>query len=231
MLVFLYNFIVFYTIVMLEVQIINILILAVILALSIGLHEYAHARASNALGDPTPKLQGRLTPNPLAHIDPIGFLLIFIIHFGRWKPVQINPHYYKNPQKDELLVALAGPLSNILIALLWCVFLRGSSWATQNVGSSLVWVKRFIVFWTQFVYLNIWLALFNLLPLPPLDGRKIVKFFIRDAAIQLEYTLASNPYYLLIIFYILSIFWLFNFISAWTREIGWWIITFGAYSW
>lgn len=212
---------------MLDFDIVNILILAVILALSIGLHEYAHAWASNALWDPTPKLQGRLTPNPLAHLDPIGFLLIFVIHFGRWKPVQIDPHYYKKPQRDELLVALAWPCSNILMALLWCVFLRGMSWATQNIGPSLVWVKRFILFWTQFVYLNIWLALFNLLPLPPLDGRKIVKFFIRDAAIQLEYTLASNPYYLLILFYILNIFWLFNFISIWTRGIGWWLITFG----
>jgi Zn-dependent protease len=105
-------------------QIVNILILAVILLLSIGFHEYAHARASNKLGDPTPKLQGRLTPNPLAHIDPMGFLLIFIIHFGWGKPVQINPNYYKNPRIDEFLVAIAGPLTNILMAIIGIVVLK-----------------------------------------------------------------------------------------------------------
>mgnify|MGYP000879363001 FL=1 len=105
-------------------QIVNILILAVILLLSIGFHEYAHARASNKLGDPTPKLQGRLTPNPLAHIDPMGFLLIFIIHFGWGKPVQINPSYYKNPRIDEFLVAIAGPLTNILMAIIGIVVLK-----------------------------------------------------------------------------------------------------------
>ncbi|MDP2669794.1 MAG: site-2 protease family protein [bacterium] len=81
--------------------------LAITFVISISLHEYAHARASTKLGDPTPKLQGRLTPNPLKHIDPIGFLLIFIIHFGRGRPVIINPAYYKHPLRDELLVSLA----------------------------------------------------------------------------------------------------------------------------
>jgi len=87
--------------------IIEIIQLAIILAISIGMHEYAHAYVSYRLGDPTPKLQGRLTPNPLKHLDPIGFFMIFIAHFGRGKPVQINPLYYKNPRKGELMVALA----------------------------------------------------------------------------------------------------------------------------
>jgi Zn-dependent protease len=81
--------------------------IAIILLISIGLHEYAHAYTSNKLGDPTPKLQGRLTPNPLKHLDPIGFILIFIIGFGRGKPVQINPNYYKKPLRDELITSLA----------------------------------------------------------------------------------------------------------------------------
>ncbi|MDO4713722.1 MAG: site-2 protease family protein [bacterium] len=81
--------------------------IAIIFVVSIGLHEYAHAYVSYALGDPTPKIQGRLTPNPLKHIDPIGFILIFLIHFGWGKPVQIDPSYYKKPYRDELLVALA----------------------------------------------------------------------------------------------------------------------------
>ncbi|NOZ44837.1 MAG: site-2 protease family protein [bacterium] len=75
------------------------IILAVILLVSIGLHEYAHALISHKLGDPTPKMQNRLTPNPFRHIDPIGFFMIFLIHFGRGKPVQINPHYYQKPKQ------------------------------------------------------------------------------------------------------------------------------------
>jgi Zn-dependent protease len=86
---------------------IDIIFLAIIFVISISLHEYAHAWSSYKLGDPTPKIQGRLTPNPLVHIDPIGFLMIFIIHFGRGRPVIVNPSYYKNTLRDELLVALA----------------------------------------------------------------------------------------------------------------------------
>ena len=81
------------------------------------MHEYAHAYVSYRLGDPTPKLQGRLTPNPLKHIDPIGFLMVFLAHFGRGKPVQINPLYYKNPRKGELIVSLAGPATNLILAI------------------------------------------------------------------------------------------------------------------
>lgn len=88
-------------------DIVHIVLLAVILLVSIGLHEYAHAWVSYRLGDPTPKLQNRLTPNPLHHVDPIGFLLIFLIGFGRGKSVQVNPYYYKKPLQGELLVALA----------------------------------------------------------------------------------------------------------------------------
>lgn len=85
------------------------------------MHEYAHAYVSYRLGDPTPKLQGRLTPNPLKHIDPIGFLMVFLAHFGRGKPVQINPLYYKNPRKGELIVSLAGPATNLILAIVGIV--------------------------------------------------------------------------------------------------------------
>ena len=92
--------------------------LALTFLISISLHEYAHARASTQFGDPTPKMQGRLTPNPLVHIDLLGFLMIFLIHFGRGRPVIVNPAYYKHPLRDELLVALAGPATNLLLATL-----------------------------------------------------------------------------------------------------------------
>lgn len=190
---------------------VDIIILAIILAISIGLHEYAHARASNALGDPTPKLQGRLTPNPLAHLDPIGFLLIFIIHFGRWKPVQINPQYYKHPQRDEFLVAMAWPFSNIIMAIFGVLFIKiaAGDLISANLNNTL-----FLQFWTQFVFLNIGLALFNLLPIPPLDGWKIVKLFVHNAAIKVEYALASNPLLMIAIFYGLGLLGFFSFLST-----------------
>ncbi|MDR0607334.1 MAG: site-2 protease family protein [Candidatus Peribacteria bacterium] len=92
---------------LLTTSFLHYLYIGIILLISIGLHEYAHAYASNQLGDPTPKLQGRLTPNPLKHLDIVGFLLIFLIGFGRGKPVQINPSYYKKPLRDELITALS----------------------------------------------------------------------------------------------------------------------------
>lgn len=192
--------------------IIQTLLLAIILAISIGLHEYAHARASDKLWDPTPKLQWRLTPNPLAHLDPMWFLLIFIIHFGRGKPVQINPNYYKNPRVDEFLVAMAGPVSNIIMACCGILFLK---------LFSVIWINNSILqqFRTQFSYLNIGLALFNLLPFPPLDWRKIIKLFIGDAALRVEYTLATNPLLMIVIFVIIWRMWLLSFLSNWTEYI------------
>ena len=97
--------------------------LAIILLIAIWLHEYSHAYVSYKLWDPTPKLQWRLTTNPLKHIDPIGFLMIFLIWFGRWKPVQVNPTYYKDPVKWELLVALAWPAMNLVLAIIWIVLM------------------------------------------------------------------------------------------------------------
>lgn len=195
--------------------ILSTIILAIALAISIGLHEYAHARASNKLGDPTPKLQGRLTPNPLVHLDPLWFLLIFIIHFGRGKPVQINPWYYKNPRVDEFLVAMAGPASNIIMAIFGILFLKLFLWDLNNIWLS---SNLFVTFWTQFSFLNIWLALFNLLPIPPLDGRKIVKLFIANAAIRIEYILATNPLLMIVLFVIIWRLWLLNFLSTWSSS-------------
>ena len=158
------------------IDIIQILQLAIILAISIGLHEYAHAYVSYRLGDPTPKLQGRLTPNPLKHIDPIGFLMIFLIHFGWGKPVQINPMYYKKPHLWELMVALAGPATNLVLAFFGILLLIISS------KISWVWLQAilnptdiYFSFWIMFSFINIALAIFNLLPIPPLDGFRLVK--------------------------------------------------------
>ena len=155
----------------------EILQLAIILAVSIWMHEYAHAYVSYRLGDPTPKLQWRLTPNPLKHIDPIGFLMIFVAHFGRGKPVQINPLYYKHPRKGELMVALAGPATNLVLAIIWILVLLIYAKVMGgtpndiylNIGDPM------IIFRKSFSWLNIALAVFNLIPIAPLDGYRLIK--------------------------------------------------------
>lgn len=159
--------------------------LAITFVISISLHEYAHARTSDKLGDPTPKLQGRLTPNPLKHIDPIGFLLIFIIHFGRGRPVLINPAYYKHPLRDELLVALAGPFTNLLLAtagiIITQIYINLGNIAIVSFQSDPI-----ISFRQLFSRLNVALAIFNLLPFPPLDGYRIITFTIPSAAYRIK---------------------------------------------
>lgn len=162
------------------------IILAIILLVSIGLHEYAHALVSHKLWDPTPKMQKRLTPNPLRHLDPIGFLMIFLIHFGWGKPVQVNPAYYKKPKQWELMVALAGPATNLVLALLWILIMLIYGRIIWMQGTELQHVVDLlfqwfiagdimIFFWWLFAVINIALAVFNLIPLPPLDGFRLIK--------------------------------------------------------
>lgn len=183
------------------IDIIQIVQLAIILAVSIGLHEYAHAYVSYRLGDPTPKLQWRLTPNPLKHIDPIGFLMIFLIHFGRGKPVQINPMYYKKPHLGELMVALAGPATNLLLAFFGILLLIISSkiswlWLQAILNPSDIYFS----FWISFSFINIALAIFNLLPIPPLDGFRLVKMISWEVGEFVEkYTMYISIFFLILI--------------------------------
>ncbi len=137
---------------------------------AISIHEYAHGFVAYKLGDPTPKAQGRLTLNPLKHLDPIGALMLIIAKVGWAKPVQINPLYFKNRRQAMILVALAGPLANITTA--WVV----------NIISVLLFrlplkpnfLFSLYLFACISIEINIMLAAFNLIPIPPLDGSKIV---------------------------------------------------------
>jgi len=157
----------------------------IILAVSIWMHEYAHAYVSYRLGDPTPKLQNRLTPNPLRHIDPIWTVILPLILvlswspmvFGRAKPVQINPLYYKNPRRWELIVALAWPAMNILLAIIWIfvllIYIKIMGGTPNDVFLNKVDIM--VTFWINFSFLNIILAVFNLIPIAPLDGYRLIK--------------------------------------------------------
>lgn len=144
------------------------------LILSIVIHEMAHAYAANALGDPTARLQGRLSGNPLVHLDPIGSVLIpaFLyltqagILFGWAKPVPYNPYNLRNQKWGEALVAAAGPAINIFIAFIFAMLIRFSD--ALGLPAPFVELSGFIV------YINILLACFNMIPFPPLDGSKIL---------------------------------------------------------
>lgn len=137
------------------------------LLIALTVHEYAHGRVANWLGDPTAKLMGRLTLNPVAHLDPIGLIMLWLFQFGWAKPVPVNPYYFRNGRQGMMLVSFAGPGSNILLALA-TAFLIGI------LGKLQVDIGAFEkVLWLTYSY-NIVFAVFNLLPFPPLDGSKIV---------------------------------------------------------
>lgn len=138
--------------------------LAVALIVAATVHEFAHAYVADRLGDPTPRAMGRLTLNPLAHLDPVGSLLILLAGFGWAKPVQINPANFADWRRDSILVALAGPLANVTL-----VFLLGMPFKLGQVEPG---VLRNLLVWG--LQINAMLAVFNLIPVPPLDGSKVL---------------------------------------------------------
>lgn len=135
------------------------------------LHEYAHALVATKLGDNTPRAMGRLTINPKAHIDPIGAIMIFLFGFGYAKPVQVRMRSFKKPKRDMALVALAGPVCNLLQGF---VFIFIYAFCTYLQTSSANDVAKYMgVFFLYAAVININLAVFNLLPIPPLDGSRL----------------------------------------------------------
>lgn len=189
---------------MLLEEIISYVLIGVIYIISISIHEYAHVAAAYVLGDPTGKMLGRLTPNPLKHIDPIGFVLMFLIGFGWGRPAPYNPNYFKRPYRDELLVALAGPASNIVLGGVGIVVLLVY---VKIVGGAVNPDLDMVVsFWQMFSYANFALAAFNMIPLPPLDGYRLIKVMNHRRWDRLE----KNMQWIALGFLVLVVFWPFK---------------------
>lgn len=140
-------------------------ITAVGLVIALTIHEFAHAFVADKLGDPTPKYQGRVTLNPLSHLDPLGTVAILLVGFGWGKPVQFDPYNLKDPKRDTALIAAAGPASNLLLAIVLAGVL--SVLPAGVLGGILAPAIMYTIF------INVMLAIFNLVPVYPLDGSKI----------------------------------------------------------
>ena len=158
------------------------LIMIPMVLIALMFHELAHGFVSIKLGDPTPKYQGRMTLNPLAHLDPVGTLLMVFTGFGWAKPVEINPRYYKDPKKGMALTALAGPVTNFLLAVIamliygvvFVVYLK-----TGFFANSMSTISYLVM---RFVMLNLCFMVFNFIPIPPLDGSRILGLFLSNRA-------------------------------------------------
>jgi len=154
-------------------QIQTLLLIAPPILLALTFHEFAHAYVANRLGDDTAKQSGRLSLNPLRHLDLLGTIMIFLVHFGWAKPVPVNPYRLKNPKKDMLWISAAGPLANMILALASGILLRiFLTMGASPDGTSIMGLLIYVVFMS--LQINLALAIFNILPIAPLDGSKIL---------------------------------------------------------
>ena len=171
--------------------------------LGLSLHEFAHAWMSDRLGDPTPGRQGRLTINPIAHIDPIGFIALLLVGFGWGKPVQIDPRYYKHRRRDELMVALAGVVMNFLLAVVAAFiihFLLKSGAFLESSAADIV-----LQILQNIILINLVLMIFNLIPVPPLDGFGVITQIFRLDRYDWYYPLYNNGMFILLALIIFNV--------------------------
>lgn len=193
---------------------IQILMLIPAIVIGISLHEYAHARAADKLGDTTPRIQGRLTLNPLKHLDFFGTLLIFGCNFGWGKPVQINPDNFVNTNRSkgfcEVMVALAGPLMNFFVAIIMAfviTLIKTFEIPFFNTQAGVILYQILV----NILMINVGLGVFNLIPLPPLDGDKIFKNLL---PYRVRSFLDRNTYTIQVMFLILYFFGVLSYITA-----------------
>lgn len=163
------------------------------LFVAITIHEFSHALAADYLGDPTPRLQGRLSLNPKSHIDNFGLLFLLFFGFGWGKPVEFDPFNLKNPRKDAAIISFAGPTSNLILALLLSILLKLFIFFKLNFLTSIGYI-----FFPSLIQVNVALAIFNLIPIHPLDGFKIVGGILPKEKAQEWYSLERYGIFFLI---------------------------------
>lgn len=185
----------------------NILINVPIALIAITGHELAHAWVSSKLGDPTPRYEGRLTLNPLAHLDPIGTLLMIFTGFGWAKPVGVNPMYYKDRKKGMALVALAGPIANFVMAFVGILLAVILMILGEVLGWSTSVISTIFSIADLFCFRNLCLMVFNLIPIPPLDGSKILGMILPN---RTYYNVLQYERYAIILIMLLSVTGTFN---------------------
>lgn len=195
----------------------------IVIFLCTPIHEFAHAWSANKLGDDTPLYQGRLTLNPLAHIDIIGAVSLFLCGFGWGKPVQVNPLRFKEYRKGMMLTALAGPVSNFILAFFSTVLYKVFWAAFLTAGSQ-------AMYWVAYIFmiigsLNLGLAAFNLIPVYPLDGEKIFAYFFGNIRNQkLNSFMAQYGRYISIAFFLMIISGVLNRPLGAIQSFFWWIL-------
>ena len=155
----------------------------IVIFLVLPFHELAHGFVANKLGDPTAKNMGRLTFNPMAHVDPLGSALLVLFGFGWAKPVPVNGYYLRNPKRDMAIVALAGPVANIIAALVGGLLYNAYILIAYKAGFIYNTASIYVAsFFSYYIVINATLAIFNLIPFPPLDGSRILSAFLPDRA-------------------------------------------------
>ena len=174
--------------------------------IAITFHEFAHAKSADILGDDTPRTEGRLTLNPLDHIDPVGFIMLLFAGFGWGKPVHVNPRNYNRTmsmEKADAIVSIAGPLTNFVLAIIFTIIyavLYKKFWSITSTSFEII-TRIF----GGIIKINVGLGVFNLIPLPPLDGSKVIKPFLPFNAKQWFESNERIFYYVFILLWITGI--------------------------
>ena len=201
-----------------KIAIISFVLSLPIFMLAFSIHEYSHGFVANKLGDPTAKSLGRLTLNPIKHIDLFGFIAMLVFGFGWAKPVPINTRYFKKPKRDMAITALAGPLSNIMLALIFGALLKLFSFINLNIIQTElvanIWIFTGLML-SRGIYINVLFAVFNMIPVPPFDGSRLFFAFLPSKA---YFWIQRYERYIYFVFLALLILGIFDYPISWLTD-------------